>query len=92
MTNNKIQSLVAVQAIKDFLLIEFTEEAETKKKCVVAVIKEINSKKQEKLSLKQLDNSIFSGLFVPFIEEMDYALDLEFEPVKSVFFGLTEQK
>lgn len=90
MTNNKIQSLVTVQAIKDFLLIKFTEEAEIKKKCVVAVIKEINSKKQEKLCLKQLDNSIFDGLFIPFIEDMDYGLDLEFEPVKSVFFGLAE--
>ncbi|NYU23788.1 hypothetical protein [Vibrio parahaemolyticus] len=91
MTNNKIQSLVAVQAIKDFLLIEFTKEAETKKKCVVAIIKELRVEQGEKLELKKLDNVLFGNRFIDFITEMDYSLDLEFEPVKSVFYGLTEQ-
>ncbi len=91
MTNNKIQSLVAVQAIKDFLLIEFVDEADTKMKCVVGIIKELRVDQGEKLELKKIDNVLFDNKFIEFITEMDYALDLEFEPVKSVFYGLTKQ-
>ncbi|EGR4074146.1 hypothetical protein DDO73_13895 [Vibrio cholerae] len=90
MANNKIQSLVTVQAIKDFLSLEFVGQAETKKKSVVAIINELN--KGEKISLKMLDSELFDNKFIPFITEMDYSLDLEFVPVKAVFDGLTNQQ
>lgn len=86
MANNKIQSLVTVQAIKDFLSLEFVGQAEKKKKSVVAIINELN--KGEKISLKMLDSELFDNKFIPFITEMDYSLDLEFVPVKAVFDGL----
>jgi nucleoid-associated protein YejK len=89
MKDVQIQSLVTVQAIKDFLLVEFEDQAETKKKCVVAIVNEIKSAKGETLQLKRIDNVLFDNKFVPFIEEMDYALDLEFVPVPEVFNGLT---
>ncbi|HAU9839391.1 TPA: hypothetical protein JFP82_002195 [Vibrio cholerae O1] len=90
MANDKIQSLVTVQAIKDFLSLEFVGQAETKKKSVVAIINELN--KGEKISLKMLDSELFDNKFIPFITEMDYSLDLEFVPVKAVFDGLTNQQ
>ncbi|ELO1828667.1 hypothetical protein [Vibrio cholerae] len=90
MANNKIQSLVTVQAIKDFLSLEFVGQAETKKKSVVAIINELN--KGEIISLKMLDSELFDNKFIPFITEMDYSLDLEFVPVKAVFDGLTNQQ
>ncbi|WP_337909174.1 hypothetical protein [Vibrio cholerae] len=90
MANNKIQSLVTVQAIKDFLSLEFVGQAETKKKSVVAIINELN--KGETISLKMLDSELFDNKFIPFITEMDYSLDLEFVPVKAVFDGLTNQQ
>ncbi|EOW9160838.1 hypothetical protein ACN1T8_001390 [Vibrio cholerae] len=90
MANNKIQSLVTVQAIKDFLSLEFVGQAETKKKSVVAIINELN--KGEKISLKMLDSELFDNKFIPFVTEMDYSLDLEFVPVKAVFDGLTNQQ
>ncbi|EOX3117595.1 hypothetical protein ACPFMY_000434 [Vibrio cholerae] len=90
MANNKIQSLVTVQAIKDFLSLEFVGQAETKKKSVVAIIDELNQ--GEKIALKMLDSELFDNKFIPFITERDYSLDLEFVPVKAVFDGLTNQQ
>ncbi|HAS5670897.1 TPA: hypothetical protein I7E55_001993 [Vibrio cholerae] len=90
MANNRIQSLVTVQAIKDFLSLEFVGQVETKKKSVVAIINELN--KGEIISLKMLDSELFDNKFIPFITEMDYSLDLEFVPVKAVFDGLTNQQ
>ncbi|EJL6679711.1 hypothetical protein NMS42_002386 [Vibrio cholerae] len=89
MANNKIQSLVTVQAIKDFLSFEFVEDAENKKKCVVAIIDDLKLNQGEKLDLKILDKYVFDNKFIPFVTEMDYSLDLEFVPVKAVFDGLT---
>ncbi len=92
MTNNRIQSLVAVQAIKDYLLIEQPDNAESLKADIVSLVKKLNTAKGEKLSLKSLDSQLFKNQFIPFITEMDYALDLEIEPVKSIFYALVESK
>lgn len=92
MANNRIQSLVTVQAINDFLSFEFVEKAENKKKCVVAIIDDLKLNQGEKLDLKKLDNFLFGNKFIPFVTEMDYSLELEFVPVKAVFYGLTNQQ
>ncbi|MFZ3397456.1 hypothetical protein LCS82_08425 [Vibrio harveyi] len=88
MTNCQIQSLVTVQAIKDFLLLEFEDQALIKKKCVVAIVKEIKASHGETLDLKKIDSVLFDNKFLPFINEMDYALELVFVPVHKVFDSL----
>nr|WP_229650070.1 hypothetical protein [Vibrio splendidus]MCC4882524.1 hypothetical protein [Vibrio splendidus] len=86
MNDSRIQSLVAVQAIKDFLKLD--AEAATKKRCVIAIVGEIKVSKGETLSLVKLDNVLFNGQFMPFITDMMYDLKSEFTPVKSIFSEL----